>query len=98
HQSPACGAVMQVIDLRTQALLGPLPTPQKLTDPGPFAWLFPVANAGGTPSTVPVSPDGLRLYAAADDGITVLRIPDLKPLAKIAAGAQIGEAGMQGAG
>ena len=98
HQYPAFGDVMQVVDLRTQGLLGPLPTPQKVTDPGPFAWLFPVAYAGGTPSTVPVSPDGLRLYAAANDGITVLRIPDLKPLAKIATGAQIGEVWISGDG
>src|SRR5437773_1827652 len=98
HQYPAFGDVMQVVDLRTQVLLGPVPTPQKVADPGPFAWLFPVAYAGGTPSTVPVSPDGLRLYAAANDGITVLRIPDLKPLAKLASGAQIDEVWISGDG
>jgi hypothetical protein len=98
HQYPAFGDVMQVVDLRTQALLGPVPTPQKIADPGPFAWLFPVAYAGGTPSTVPVSPDGLRLYAAVNDGITVLRIPDLKPLAKLASGAQINEVWISGDG
>lgn len=90
HQYPAFGDQMQVVDLRTHALLGPVPTPKKLSDPSPFAWLFPVAYAGGTPSTVPVSPDGLHLYVA-DDGITVLRIPDLRPIAKLAPGVKLNE-------
>jgi hypothetical protein len=37
-------------------------------------------------STVPVSPAGLELHAATSDGVMVLRIPDIKPLAKLAAG------------
>ena len=86
HQYPAFGDVMQVVDLRSHTLLGPVKTPTKADDPGPFSWLFPVAYAGGTPSTVPVSPDGLRLYARAADGVTVLRVPDLKPVAKLASG------------
>lgn len=98
HQYPDFGDVMQVVDLRTQALLGPVPTPQNLADPGPFSWLFPTADAGGTPSTVPMSPDGLLLYAAGKDGITVLRIPDLKPVAKLAAGMSINEAWISGDG
>jgi hypothetical protein len=32
---------------------------------------------------VPVSPDGLKLSLATDDGVMVLRIPDLKPIAKL---------------
>ena len=98
HQYPAFGDQMQVIDLRSQQRLGPVPTPQKLSDPAPFAWLFPVAYAGGTPSTVPVSPDGLRLYAAGTDGITVLRFTDLKPLAKLAPGVTLNEVWVSGDG
>jgi len=99
HQYPAFGDQMQVVDLRNQALLGPVRTPQKLNDPGPFAWLFPVAYAGGTPSTIPVSPDGLRLYTCGTgDGVTVLRIPDLKPLAKLASGMDMSEVWISGDG
>ena len=86
HQYPSFGDVMQVVDLRSHALLGPVRTPTKIEEPGPFSWLVTVAYAGGTPSTVPVSPDGLKLYAQASDGITVLRVPDLKPVAKLASG------------
>ncbi|OGO73664.1 MAG: hypothetical protein A3G84_03015 [Chloroflexi bacterium RIFCSPLOWO2_12_FULL_71_12] len=67
-------------------------------DPGPFSWLFPTAEAGGTPSTVPMSPDGLLLYAAGKDGITVLRIPDLEPVAKLAVGMSINEVWISGDG
>lgn len=86
HQYPAFGDFMQVVDLRSHALVGPVRTPTKTDEPGPFSWLFTVAYAGGTPSTVPISPDGLKLYAQANDGITVLRVPDLKPSAKLAGG------------
>lgn len=98
HQYPAFGDVMQVVDLHARALLGPIPTPQKLSDPGPFGWLFPVAYAGGTPSTVPLSPDGLELYAASNDGITVLRIPDLKPVRKLLTGRSANEVWISGDG
>jgi hypothetical protein len=33
-----------------------------------------------------VSPDGLELYSANGDGVMVLRVPDLKPLARLAPG------------
>jgi len=99
HQYPAFGDQVQVVDLRTQKLLGPVRTPLKLSDPGPFAWLFTVAYAGGTPSTVPVSPDGLRLYVAGTgDGVTVLQVPDLKPVAKLAPGTDVGEVWISGDG
>jgi hypothetical protein len=98
HQYPSFGDVMQVVDLRSHALLGPVPTPTKVDQPGPFGWLFPVANAGGTPSTVPVSPDGLRLYSVGSVGITVLRVPDLKPIATLAPGLALSEAWVSGDG
>jgi hypothetical protein len=98
HQYPAFGDVMQVVDLRSHAILGPVPTPTKTDQPGPFSWLFPVVYAGGTPSTVPISPDGLKLYPEAADGITVLRVPDLKPIARLGAGLKVGEVWISGDG
>jgi hypothetical protein len=98
HQSPGFGDQMQVIDLASQKILGPLPTPTKLGDSGPFSWLMPVAYAGGVASTQPISPDGLRLYSDTSDGIVVLRVPDLKPIAKLAAGTPINEIWISGDG
>jgi WD40 repeat protein len=98
HQYPSFGDVMQVVDLRSHSLLGPVPTPTKVDQPGPFSWLFPVAYAGGTPSTVPVSPDGLKVYAAAKGAIAVLRVPDLKPLARLAEGYTLNEVWISGDG
>jgi hypothetical protein len=98
HQYPAFGDFMQVVDLRSHALLGPVPTPTKTDPPGPFSWLFPVVYAGGTPSTVPISPDGLKLYPEAADGITVLRVPDLKLIARLGAGLKVGEVWISGDG
>ena len=86
HQLPGFGDTMQVIDLTNRKLLGPVPTPTNPDQGGPFAWLITNAYAGGVASTVPISPDGLKLYSATNDGVLVLRIPDLKPLAKLAAG------------
>lgn len=98
HQYPAFGDFMQVVDLRAHTIRGPLPTPTKTDQPGLFSWLFPVAYAGGTPSTVPISPDGLKLYAESGSGITVLRVPDLKPIAKLAPGVQVTEVWISGDG
>lgn len=98
HQYPAFGDLMQVVDLRSHALLGPVPTPTKTDQPGPFSWLFPVVYAGGVPSTVPVSPDGLKLYPEANDGVTVLRVPDLKPIAKLGQGLKVNEVWISGDG
>jgi WD40 repeat protein len=98
HQWPSFGDQMQVIDLATGRILGPVPTPTRLADPGPFSWLMPIANAGGTASTQPISPDGLTLYSASDDGLLVLRVPDLKLLRKIGAGVRFGEVWVSGDG
>lgn len=98
HQLPAFGDFMQVVDLRSHALLGPVPTPKKTDEPGPFSWLFGTAAAGGVASTVPVAPDGSKLYSAASDGVTVLRIPDLKPVAKLAPGLNTNEVWISGDG
>ena len=98
HNPPAFGDAMQVIDLRTRVMLGPLPTPTKLGDRGPFSWLMPIAYAGGVASTQPISPDGLRLYTDTSDGIVVLRVPDLKPLTKLAPGTSVSEIWISGDG
>lgn len=98
HQYADFGDTMQVVDLATRTLLGPVPTPKQITDPGPFAWLFPVAYAGGTPSTVPVSPDGRKLYSVGSLGVTVLRIPDLKPVARLAPDIRLSEVWVSGDG
>lgn len=98
HQLPAFGDFMQVVDLRTHALLGPVPTPTKTEQPGPFSWLFGIAHAGGVASTVPVSPDGLKVYSAATGAIVVLRVPDLKPLATLAPGYSLNEVWISGDG
>jgi WD40 repeat protein len=98
HQSPGFGDVMQVVDLATRKILGPVPTPTRLADPGPFSWLMPIAYAGGTASTQPISPDGLTLYSASDSGLLVLRVPDLKLLRTIAAGVRFGEVWVSGDG
>lgn len=98
HQYPGFGDFMQVVDLRTHALLGPVPTPTKTEQPGPFSWLLPLAYAGGVPSTVPVSPDGLKVYSAATGAIAVLRVPDLKPLARLAEGYSLNEVWISGDG
>lgn len=98
HQWPGFGDTMQVIDLAKRKLLGPVATPTKPEQSGPFAWLVTNAYAGGVASTVPISPDGLKLYSATDDGVIVLRIPDLKPLAKLASGFKANEVWISGDG
>jgi hypothetical protein len=98
QQVPGFGNSMQVIDLANRRLLGPVSTPTKLDQNGPFAWLVTDAYAGGVASTVPISPDGLRLYSATNDGVMVLRVPDLKALAKLAPGLKTGEVWISGDG
>jgi len=98
HLWPGFGDTMQVIDLTKRKLLGPVPTPTNPDQGGPFAWLITNVYAGGVASTVPVSPDGLKLYSATDDGVMVLRIPDLKPLARLAAGFKANEVWISGDG
>jgi WD40 repeat protein len=98
HQLPGFGDTMQVVDLTKRKLLGPVPTPTNPEQGGPFAWLITNAYAGRVASTVPVSPDGLKLYSATSDGVIVLRIPDLKPIAKLAAGFNANEVWISGDG
>jgi hypothetical protein len=98
HQWPGFGDTMQVVDLTRHRLLGPVQTPSDPNQNGPFAWLITSAYAGGVASTVPVSPDGLKLYSATSDGVLVLRIPDLKPMARLAAGFNANEVWISGDG
>jgi hypothetical protein len=100
HQPPGSGFgdSMQVVDLATRKLLGPVATPTKVDQSGPFAWLITNAYAGGVASTVPISPDGLTLYSATGDGVMVLRVPDLKPVAKLAPGFNANEVWVSGDG
>jgi len=86
HQSPAFGDEMQVVDLAGRRVIGPVPTPTKAGALGPFAWHGSVAYAGGVAATVPISPDGLRLYSATGAGIVVLRVPDLAVITTLAPG------------
>jgi hypothetical protein len=99
HQWPGFGDSMQVVDLTRRKLLGPVSTPTNVNQSGPFAWLVTNAYAGGVASTVPISPDGLRLYSTTDyDGVMVLRVPDLKPIAKLAPGFKANEVWVSGDG
>ncbi len=97
-QSPTFGDSMQVVDLTSRRLLGPVSMPMKSDQNGPFAWLFTDVYAGGVASTVPVSPDGLKLYVATGDGVMVLRVPDLKPMAKLGSGFNANEVWVSGDG
>jgi len=98
HQPSAFGDSMQVVDLARRRLLGPVTTPTDVKQDGPFARLAQDAYAGGVATSVPLSPDGLKLYSAGNDGITVLRVPDLKPLARLAHGLRLGEVWISGDG
>ena len=98
HQWPGFGDSMQVVDLTRRKLLGPVSTPTNVNQSGPFAWLITNAYAGGVASTVPISPDGLNLYSATGDGVMVLRVPDLKPIAKLAPGFNANEVWVSGDG
>jgi DNA-binding beta-propeller fold protein YncE len=98
HQWSGFGDSMQVIDLTKRKLLGPVPTPTDPNQNGPFGWLITNAYAGGIASTVPVSPDGLRLYSATNDGVVVLRIPDLKVIATLGRGFDADEVWVSGDG
>jgi WD40 repeat protein len=98
HQWPAFGDEMQIVDLASRKLLGPVATPRAVGGNGPFSRLFSTANAGGTASTMPISPDGLWLYSATSDGVMVLRVPDLKPVGHLAAGYPTNEVWVSGDG
>ena len=98
HQPPGFGDFMQVVDLATGKLIGPVAMPTNVDQGGPFAWLITDVSAGGVASTVPVSPDGLKLYSATTNGVMVLRVPDLKPLANLAPGLNANEVWISGDG
>lgn len=98
HQWPAFGDTMQVVDLANRRLLGPLPTPTRVDQGSLFAGLFTDVYAGGVASTMPISPDGLRLYSATPNGVIVLRVPDLKPIATLGPGFDASEVWVSGDG
>jgi hypothetical protein len=77
---------VQVVDLVSQRLRGPASIPTSTDQHGPFAWAITTVQAGGVATTVPVSPDGLLLYAATanGEGVMALRVPDLQPVRKLA--------------
>jgi hypothetical protein len=92
------GRIMQAVDVRSRRVTAAVAIPRKLDQPGPFGWLLGQAQAGYIASTVPVSPDGTKLYISGGDGITVLRVPDLKPIATLAPGMDLGEVWISGDG
>jgi hypothetical protein len=98
HQLPAFGDTMQLLDLSSRRLQGPVPLPADPTPGGLFASLLTGAYAGGVASTVPIAPDGLTMYSAVSSGIVVMRIPDLKVVARLAPGMQCDEVWVSGDG
>ena len=84
HQWPSFGDTMQVLDLKTRKLVGPVATPTDVTPGGLFGSLITSAYAGGVASTVPMAPDGLTMYSAGPKGVMVMRVPDLKVVARLA--------------
>jgi hypothetical protein len=47
---------------------------------------------------MPVSPDGLKLYSVGTLGVTVLALPDLKPIARLASDVGLSEVWVSGDG
>ena len=92
------GTKISALAVASRSVVGPVGIPRKLDDPGPFSWLFGQADAGYIASTIPISPDGTKLYLSGGDGIIVLRLPDLKPVAKLAPGLSLGEVWVSGDG
>jgi hypothetical protein len=89
---------LRVLDVASRRVAGPVAIPRKLEDPGPFSWLFTQVAAGYVASTIPLSPDGTKMYVSGVGGITVLRVPDLKPIAALAPGLALGEVWISGDG
>jgi hypothetical protein len=93
---------VQEVDFTRQRVVGPVPLPKPSDDWGPLAMLtsffVTTAEAGYVASTEPVSPDGLKLFVAQPDGVMVLHVPDLKPIAKLASGVNAGEVWISGDG
>jgi hypothetical protein len=95
------GQRIQAIDLHRQMLLGPAQISMSVGRGvlSLIASLFARdAEAGWVASTVPIAPDGLKLYLAGSDGIMVLRIPDLKVIGRLAPGMKAGEIWVSGDG
>jgi hypothetical protein len=96
------GGSVEAIDLVTKRMSGPATIPRQVSDKTPLAWLVELlttqVEAGGIATTVPLSPDGLRFYAAQDLGVMVLQLPNLKPIGKLATGTHIGEVWISGDG
>jgi hypothetical protein len=55
-------------------------------------------EAGFIASTMPISPDGLRLYVVRSDEVLVLDASDLKLLARLKGGEKLGELWVSGDG
>ena len=89
---------LKAFDVHTRSVLGPVFAPKTTSDPGPFSWLFGQANAGYIAPTIPVSPDGTKLYWSGSGGIDVLRIPDLKLIAQLTPGLDLNEIWVSGDG
>jgi hypothetical protein len=98
HQWPGFGDSMSMLDLTTRKLYGPAKTPQSTDQPGIFAALVTSAYAGGVASTAPLSPDGKELYSATNDGVLILRMPDLKVLGRLGRGYNFDEVWVSGDG
>ena len=86
------------IDLTRRAVLATTPVPRAAVARGPLDWLVTTAEAGGIATTVPVSPDGSRLYVAQPAGIQVLRLPDLHPMGTYLPGQRSDEVWVSGDG
>jgi hypothetical protein len=95
------GQRIQAIDLHRQTLVGPAQISMSVGRDvlSLIGSLFARdAEAGWVASTVPIAPDGLKLYLAGTDGIMVLRIPDLKVIGRLAPGMKAGEIWVSGDG
>jgi WD40 repeat protein len=89
---------LKVFDVATRSVVGPVFAPKTTNDPGPFSWLFGQANGGYIAPTIPVSPDGTKLYWSGSGGVDVLRIPDLKLVGQLAPGLDLNEVWVSGDG
>jgi hypothetical protein len=93
---------IRLVDLSRRSLLGPVKLPKAAGDSSLLSTfaslLITTAEAGFIASTMPVSPDGLRLYVAEGDQVLVLDASDLKLLARLPAGQKLGEIWVSGDG